>query len=141
MRKTAMVFAVLAGLCSLGIGLYLLVAQPAIGKHWMQVWVWEMGVGHTFHIDGAATLFGALALVYAAIMFAGAALMKRHFVAAGIVLVILDMIACMVIAICPDPRLAVFVWALPGLLLAAVGFLLGMELQHLQEPDGVSELE
>jgi hypothetical protein len=141
MRKAAMILAVLAGLCCVGIGIYLFVAQPAISKHWMQVWVWEMGIGRTFHIDGAATLFGSLALVYAAIMFVGAALMKKHFVAAGILLVALDMVACMVIAICPDPRMAVFVWAIPGLLLAGVGFLLGMELQRVQKPEGMAELE
>jgi hypothetical protein len=141
MRKAAIALAVLAGLCCLGIGIYLLVAQPSISKHWMQVWVWEMGIGSTFHIDGAATIFGALALVYAALIFAGAALMSRRFVAAGLVLVALDMIACMVIAVCPDPKMAVFVWAIPGLLLGAVGVLLGMELQRVQEPDGMAELE
>jgi hypothetical protein len=141
MRKAAIVLAVLAGLCCLGIGIYLLVAQPSIGKHWMQVWKWEIGIGSTFHIHGAATIFGVLALVYAALIFAGAALMSRRFVAAGLVLVALDMIACMVIAVCPDPRMAVFVWAVPGLLLGAVGVLLGMELQRVQEPDGMAELE
>jgi hypothetical protein len=139
MRKIAIVLAVLAGLCSLAIGLYLLVAQPEIWKHWMKVWVNEMGIGHTFHIDNAATIFGVLALLYAAIMFAGAALMRRYFVVAGILLVALDMIACGVIAICPDPKLAVYVWALPGLLLAAVGFLLGTELQRTQESDVLAE--
>ena len=135
MRKIAIVLAVLAGLCSLAIGLYLLVAQPEIWKHWMKVWVNEMGIGHTFHIDGAATVFGALALVYAAIMFAGAALMRRYFVAVGIALVALDMIACGVIAICPDPKMAVYIWALPGLLLAAVGFVLGQELQRTKQSE------
>jgi hypothetical protein len=132
MRKVAVVLAVLAGLCSLAIGLYLLVAQPEIWKHWMKVWVNEMGIGHTFHIDNAATIFGALALVYAALMFLGAALMRRYFVAVGIALLALDMIACGVIAICPDPKLAVYIWGTPGLLLAAIGFVLGMELQRAQ---------
>ena len=139
MRKVAMVFAVCAGLCSLAIGLYLLLAQPEIWKHWMSVWYNEMGIGHTFHIDGAASIFGVLALVYAALMFAGAALMRRYFVGAGIVLVALDMIACGMIAICPDPRFAVYVWGLPGLLLAGIGFLLGMELQRTQPSEVLAE--
>jgi hypothetical protein len=139
MRKVAMVLAVLAGLCSLAIGLYLLVAQPEIWKHWMKVWVNEMGIGHTFHIDGAATIFGVLALVYAALMFLGAALVRRYFVAVGIALVALDMIACGVIAICPDPKLAVYVWGAPGLLLAAIGFVLGQELQRTKQSEVPAE--
>jgi hypothetical protein len=139
MRKMAMVLAMLAGLCSLAIGLYLLVGQPEIWKHWMSVWYNEMGIGRTFHIDGAASIFGALALVYAALMFAGAALMGRHFAAAGIMMVALDMIACGVIAICPDPKLAVYIWGAPGLFLAGVGFLLGMELQRAQEPEEMAQ--
>jgi hypothetical protein len=139
MRKIAIVLAVLAGLCCLAIGLYLLVAQPEIWKHWMKVWVNEMGVGHTFHIDNAATLFGALALVYAALMFLGAALMRRYFVTVGIALLALDMIACGVIAICPDPKMAVYVWAVPGLLLAGTGFLLGIELQRTHESEVLAD--
>jgi hypothetical protein len=140
MRRVAMVLAVLASLGCLCIGLWLLIAQPAIDKHWMQQWLWEMGIGSTFHIDGAATIFGILAVVYAALLFGGAVLMRRRFVAAGITLVALDMVACGMIAVCPDPKIAVFVWAVPGLLLAGVGFLLGMELQRGQEPDGVTDL-
>jgi hypothetical protein len=139
MRRVAAVLAACAGLCSLAIGLYLLIVDPDIWKHWMSVWYSEMGIGHTFHIHSAENIFGVLAIVYAAIMFAGAALMRRYFVTVGIVLVALDMIACGVIAICPDPKLAVFVWAVPGLLLAAIGFLLGMELQRTQPSEALAE--
>jgi hypothetical protein len=54
--------------------------------------------------------------------------------------VLLDMLACMGIAVSPDPKWCVLVWALPGLLMAVVAFLLGMELQRTQQPEGMAEL-
>jgi len=140
MRKIAFVLAVLAGLCCVAIGLWLLLGQPDFAKHWMQQWLWETGVGKTFHVDGAATVFGILTLVYAAVIFICAAMIPSRFVSAGIVLVAMDMIACVGIVLSPNPKMAVFVWGLPGLLLAGIGFLLGMELQRTQEPEGESEL-
>ena len=78
--------------------------------------------------------------VFVPTLFMGAALIPKLFVGAGILLVALDMLACVPIVLSPDPRLAVFAWAVPGLLLAGVGFLLGIELQRVQEPAGESEL-
>ena len=46
------------------------------------------------------------------------------------------MLALVLIAICPDPKRGVFIWAAPGLLLAGVGFLMGMHQEKVQEPEG-----
>lgn len=134
MPRLAAVLCLLAGLCSGAIGLYLLIVRPEMSEQWMGVWVSEMGTGRTFHINNAATLFGALALGYAVLLAAAAVMMSRHLVAAGVVAIGLNMVACGVIAICPDPKAAVYAWAVPGLLLAGVGFLLGPALQREHAP-------
>ena len=140
MRRTARILAIVAGLITVGMGLYLLIAQPHVGKHWAEVWWYEMGGLKPFHIDSAATVLGITGLALGAIVLTGGWLMSSHFVAGGVTLLLVDMLVCGVIAVCPDPRTGVLVWAVPGVLMAAAGFLLGMELQRKQKPDGVAEL-
>lgn len=140
MRRIALILTLAAGVCVIGIGLWLLIGQPDIDEEWMGVWVYEMEIGTPFDLGGAATIMGVLALVFDLITLCCCWLMRTHFVAAGILVLVLDMVACVGIAVCPDPRTGVFVWAVPGLLMAAAGFLLGMELQRTQKPDGVAEL-
>lgn len=141
MRKAAMVLAWLAGLCILGIGIWLLVAQPSIEKDWLGVWVEEMEIGSPFDMGGAATITGIVALVFAGLTFVGALLIPTRFAVAGVLIVVLDMLACLGVAMSPDPKWGVIVWAIPGLMMGFVGFLLGMELQRVQEPEGIAELE
>lgn len=141
MRKTAMVLAWLAGLCILGIGIWLLVSQPSIEKDWLGVWVEEMEIGSPFDMSGAATITGIIALAIGGLTMIGALLIPTRFVVAGVMIVALDMLACLGVAMSPDPKWGVLVWAIPGLLMAFVGFLLGMELERVQEPEGVAELE
>lgn len=95
MRKAATYVAWAAGLCVLGIGIYLLVAQPSIDKDWLGVWVEEMEIGSPFDLAGAATITGVLALVFALLTFVGAWLIPKHFVGAGILIVMLDVLACL----------------------------------------------
>jgi hypothetical protein len=84
MRKAAQLCAGLAGLCILGIALYLLAAQPSIDKDWLGVWVYEMEIGTPFDLGGAHIVAGVIALVFAALVLLGAWLMRTRFVAAGI---------------------------------------------------------
>ena len=141
MRKTAQICALLAGLCTLGIAIYLLAAQPSIDKDWLGVWVDEMEIGSKFDLANAHIVTGVIALCFAALTFFGAYLISNRFVAGAILIVLLDMFACMGIAVSPDPKWGVLVWMVPGLLMAAVAFLLGMELQRTQPPEGMAELE
>jgi hypothetical protein len=140
MRRTARILAFAAGVMTIGIGLYLLIAQPHIGKHWATVWWYEMGGLKPFHIDDAATVLGSAGLVLGIVVLFAGWLIGTHAVAAGVIVILVDMLACAIIAVCPDPRTGVLIWAVPGLLLAATGFLLGMELQHTLKPDGVAQL-
>jgi hypothetical protein len=140
MRKAAVVLTALAGLMTLAIGLYLLVAQPSIGSGWLQVYVDEMGSGSSFDFPAAATVLGALGVVFGALILFAALVIPRRFVLGGSVVVAIDIVACIFLAISPNPRTGVFVWAVPGLLMAAVGVLLGLELQRVHEPQGEAEL-
>ena len=140
MRRAAVILSLLAGMIALGISVYLLVVRPAIQQDWLGVWASEMEIGSPFTFGGAATILGVLGLVFTALVFLGAWLIPRRFVAGGLLVVALDMVALVFIAACPDPRTGVFVWAVPGLLMALVGFLLGMYLERVHEPEGVSEL-
>ena len=139
MRKVAMAFAGIAGLIALGISLYLLIAQPAIGKDWLGGWVYDMETGTPFRFPAAATVLGLFGIAFSIAIFLGAWLITRHFVAGALLLLLLDMVALMLIAICPDPKRGVFIWAVPGLLMAGVGFLMGMHQEKVQEPDGYAE--
>jgi hypothetical protein len=139
MRKAATICAVIAVLASLGIGLYLLVGQPQIEKDWLGVWADEMGMGSAFALPGAATTTGVIALLFAAVVGACGLLIRTRFVAGGMTVVVVDMLACMAIVVSPHPKSGVLVWAVPGLLMAAVGFLLGMHLQRVEKPNGVAE--
>jgi hypothetical protein len=140
MRKAAVALTALAGLMTLGIGIYLLVAQPSIDKDWLQVWVDEMESGSPFDLPAAATILGVLGAVFGALLLLSAALIQRRFVLGGSIAIAIDIVACIFLAICPDPRTGVFVWAVPGLLLAAVSVLLGLELERVHEPAGAAEL-
>jgi hypothetical protein len=139
MRRVATVFALLAGVIALGISLYLLVAQPAIGKDWLGGWVNDMGTGSPFRFPAAASVLGVCGLVFSAAIFFSAWLLRRRFVAGALTALGLDMLALVLIAICPAPKNGVYVWAVPGLLLAGVGFLMGMHQEKVQEPDGFAE--
>lgn len=141
MRRAATILSWIAGLMILGLGIWLLVGQPSIDEGWMTVWADEMELGSPFDMPNAATIMGILGIVFGGITVAAAAVMPRRFVLGGILIVVMDMLACGVIAISPDPKWGVLVWALPGFIMAMVGFLLGMELQRVQEPEGVAELE
>jgi len=150
MRKVAMAFALVAGVIALGISLYLLIAQPSINgvvpksdtdTHvaWLSGWVYDMGTGTPFRFPAAATVLGLFGVVFSGAILLGAWLITRRFVAGALLLLSLDMIALILIVICPDPRTGVYVWALPGLLLAGVGFLMGIHQEKVQEPDGYAE--
>jgi hypothetical protein len=138
-RRLATVFALSAGAIALGISLYLLVAQPSIGKDWLGGWVNDMGTGSPFTFPGAPTVLGLFGIVFSAAIFFSAWLLARRFVAGALTALGLDMLALVLIAICPDPKRGVFIWAAPGLLLAGVGFLMGMHQEKVQEPDGYAE--
>jgi hypothetical protein len=139
MRRIASIAAALAGVIALGISLYLLIGQPSIGKDWLTGWVDDMGTGTPFAFPAAATVLGLLGIVFSAAVFLGAWLMTRHVVVGGVLILLLDMVALLMIAISPAPRTGVFIWAVPGLLMALSGFVLGMHQEKAQEPDGVAE--